>query len=274
MDNANSPEYLEKIKIQVIENLKKTTFAPSVQMQDVPRDSLMGDLDEQEDVLDDADEDDNPDVRNTERRRDLRIARDDELDESEDEEGNKANGVHSNGAPRRRNIMDYQNPLAVDDMDVDSGAPTPDQKAEVPDAAMDEATTAEVNAEVNAEVMEDKLAVSASRVDQIEPGASNAASRADSPAPAPEAEDVEMAEAEDVAVPDAVTEAQAAAAAHVATPPESPVPAAEVHADTVAPVPTEQPTAETAEKEAGEAERVGEDVTAEASTEIAEASEK
>lgn len=31
MDNANSPEYLEKIKNQVIENLRRTSFAPSVQ---------------------------------------------------------------------------------------------------------------------------------------------------------------------------------------------------------------------------------------------------
>ena len=38
MDNANSPEYLEKIKHQVLENLRRTTqAAPSVQMQDVPR---------------------------------------------------------------------------------------------------------------------------------------------------------------------------------------------------------------------------------------------
>ena len=56
MDNANSREYLEKIRIQVIENLKRTTFAPSVQMQDVPRDSLAMN-DEDEAAMDDLDED-------------------------------------------------------------------------------------------------------------------------------------------------------------------------------------------------------------------------
>ena len=37
MENANSKDYLEKIKIQVIENLKKTAHAPSVQMQEIGR---------------------------------------------------------------------------------------------------------------------------------------------------------------------------------------------------------------------------------------------
>merc|ERR1711939_299144 len=40
MDNANSKEYLEKILTQVLENLKRTAHAPSVQMTDVPRESL------------------------------------------------------------------------------------------------------------------------------------------------------------------------------------------------------------------------------------------
>ena len=53
MDNANSREYLEKIRQQVIDNLKKTTFAPSVQMTDVPRDSLAMN-DEDEAALDDG----------------------------------------------------------------------------------------------------------------------------------------------------------------------------------------------------------------------------
>lgn len=38
MQNANSPEYLNKILTQVLQNLSRTKFAPSVQMQDVPRD--------------------------------------------------------------------------------------------------------------------------------------------------------------------------------------------------------------------------------------------
>lgn len=121
MDNANTPEYLEKIKLQVIENLKRTTFAPSVQMTDVPRDPE-GMNDEADAELDDADEDENPDTRYTKRRWDKYVEKDGELSESEDEEENEANGVRRqpNAPKRRRNMMDYQNANAVVD-DVASG---------------------------------------------------------------------------------------------------------------------------------------------------------
>ncbi len=38
MVNLNTPEYLEKCKQKIIENLRHCQFAPSVQLQDVPRD--------------------------------------------------------------------------------------------------------------------------------------------------------------------------------------------------------------------------------------------
>ncbi|KAM0804312.1 hypothetical protein BDR22DRAFT_926948 [Usnea florida] len=123
MDNANSMEYLQKIKVQVIENLKRTTFAPSVQMTDVPRDPE-GMNDEADAELDDLDEDENPDSRYTKRRWDKYIEKDGELSDSEDEDENEANGVRRqpNASKRRRNMMDYQNPMAAaDDKDV-SGA--------------------------------------------------------------------------------------------------------------------------------------------------------
>lgn len=123
MDNANSQDYLQKIKIQVIDNLRQTTFAPSVQMTDVPRDPIGMD-DEADAELDDADEDENPDARYTKRRWDKYVERDDELDPSDDEDGNEANGVRQqpNAPKRRRNMMDFQNPHAVADDDLASGA--------------------------------------------------------------------------------------------------------------------------------------------------------
>lgn len=122
MDNANTPEYLEKIKVQVIENLKRTTFAPSVQMTDVPRDPE-GMNDEADAELDDADEDDNPDARYTKRRWDKYVEKDGELSDSEDEDENEANGVRRqpNAPKRRRNMMDYQNTNAVADDNMASG---------------------------------------------------------------------------------------------------------------------------------------------------------
>ncbi|KAI4192428.1 MAG: hypothetical protein LQ350_008652, partial [Teloschistes chrysophthalmus] len=126
MDNANHKEYLEKIQIQVIENLKRTNaHAPSVQMTDVPRDPI-GMNDDDEAALDDLDEDTHPDQRKTKRQWDKYIERDDELSASEDEEENQRNGVRKQpGMKRRRNIMNFQNPEAVaDDDEVVDGAAT------------------------------------------------------------------------------------------------------------------------------------------------------
>ena len=108
MDNANSQEYLEKIKAQVLENLKRTTqAAPSVQMQDVPREPMGMDetLDEEEARLDDeeADQEASKDRRYTQRLWDKKTDRLDELSESEDEDIAEANGVRKQPArPRRR----------------------------------------------------------------------------------------------------------------------------------------------------------------------------
>ena len=113
MDNANSADYLEKIKIQVIENLRRTAHAPSVQMTDVPRDPEGMD-DDADAALDDEDEDTNKDQRRTQRHWDKYTDKGDEFSDSEDEEQNRTNGVYRQpDQPRRRNIMDYQNEHAA-----------------------------------------------------------------------------------------------------------------------------------------------------------------
>ncbi len=171
MENANSKDYLDKIKNAVIENLKKTAHAPSVQMTEVPRTTMTGGTEEDEDILDDEDEDNNKDARNTTRRWDKHITRDDELDESDDEEEARANGVlPQNGVKKRRNIGDYKNPhAAASDIEMDSGIATP----QVDDVV--EAMAVEANAELNAEILGKKvLAVAES--DAL--GPSNAPSQA------------------------------------------------------------------------------------------------
>ncbi|KAL2161742.1 hypothetical protein VTH06DRAFT_8304 [Thermothelomyces fergusii] len=150
MENANSPEYLEKIKIAVIENVKKTAHAPSVQMQDVPRQSL-GMTDDQEAELDDRDEDENPDVRVTQRQWEKRVQRQDEFEESDDEDLARANGVcKANG--RSRQETTFRDAAKDDDtMEIDSGDATPavpaaEQAADNDDTMIDE-TMAEAAAE-------------------------------------------------------------------------------------------------------------------------------
>lgn len=180
MENANSPEYLEKIKIAVIENLKKTAPVPSVQMQDVPRQGL-GMTDEEEAELDDLDEDENKDVRMTQRQWEKTRARQDEFEESDDEGMARANGVNYDGPPKR-SILDYRNPHA--DYDMDSGAATPNKKegSEVP-AATETAAEAPETKEV---AMEDADAAPAApeAEKKTEPAAADAEGTA-TPAPAP-----------------------------------------------------------------------------------------
>ncbi|KAF7888491.1 uncharacterized protein EAF02_003032 [Botrytis sinoallii] len=187
MENANSKDYLEKIKIQVIENLKRTAHAPSVQMQDVPRTTLTGATDEDDDIMADADEDENMDVRHTEHRNDKHVARDDEFDEADEEEANLANGAFAqNGQVKQRNHT-------YSDVDMDSGVPTPE--IEVHDEIEDAPTAVtEANAKVNAELMEQKTQNSAA-TETLEAGPSNAPSRSNSPKPVVDDEgDIDMAE--------------------------------------------------------------------------------
>jgi histone deacetylase 1/2 len=263
MENANSRDYLEKIKTQVINNLRKTG-PPSVQMTDVPRTTITGGTEEDEDIADDMDEDDNKDARSTKRRWDQRITRDDEFEESDDEEQDRANGVRQqNGATKRRNIMDYQNPNpAVSDVEMDSGIPTP-ARAEADDAVTAMAT--EANAEVNAQIMEQKT-IDAT-VESGELGPSNAPSQAHSPKLTMDTEgDVDMTGA------DPLPENEAPSPTF--TRPLSPKVAVEPAAPTATPVESVPETTDPAVvKQEGEAERTDADVTAEASTEISEHSQ-
>lgn len=131
MDNANSKDYLDKIRQQVIENLKRTAFAPSVQMTDVPRGPLVDGMDDEADaILDDLDEDENKDKRYTKRQFDQYVEKEGELSESEDEELEAANGIRRqpNGV-KRRNHVNYRNLEAESGMD--SGMVTPREESSV-----------------------------------------------------------------------------------------------------------------------------------------------
>ncbi|PWY91137.1 hypothetical protein BO70DRAFT_358571 [Aspergillus heteromorphus CBS 117.55] len=138
MDNANTKEYLDKIRTQVVENLKRTAFAPSVQMTDVPREPLVEGMDDEADaILDDLDEDENKDKRYTKRRFDQYIEKPGELSDSEDEDEAAANGVRRQpGEIRRRNQVNYRN-LDVNDSGLDSGMATPADASSIPDDDMD-----------------------------------------------------------------------------------------------------------------------------------------
>ncbi|OAX81935.1 histone deacetylase RPD3 [Emergomyces africanus] len=161
MDNANSKEYLDKIRMQVIENLRRTAFAPSVQMTDVPRGPLIDGMDDEADaILDDLDEDENKDRRFTKRRFDQYIEKEGELSDSEDEEEQVANGIRAQpGVLKRRNQVSYRN-LDGGDSGADSGLVTPREESSLPDEEagldekMEDVEEAEAEAEAEAETQE------------------------------------------------------------------------------------------------------------------------
>ncbi|KAK0754341.1 histone deacetylase RPD3-like protein [Schizothecium vesticola] len=193
MENANSCEYLEKIKNNVIENLRRTAPVPSVQMQDIPRAS-MGMTDDQEDEMDDLDEDENRDARMTQRQWEKKVSRHDEFEDSDDEDMAEANGVYKPNGQPRRSILDFPNPHAApeDEMEVDSGVATP-----VPKPAEAAAETAGDNDDT---VLEDADPQPAAVETET---ATEAAPAAPAPAPAPapidKDGDVDMDDAEDKA---------------------------------------------------------------------------
>ncbi|KAJ5430050.1 Histone deacetylase superfamily [Penicillium cf. griseofulvum] len=149
MDNANTREYLDKIRNQVVENLKRTAFAPSVQMTDVPRNPMLDGMDDDaDDVMDDLDEDENKDKR-----------------DSEDEEENAANGVRRQpGSMRRRNQVNYRN--LEPDSGLDSGMATPQDGSSAADGEMDFALDSKVADAPRTEPEAPFAAPEASRADE------------------------------------------------------------------------------------------------------------
>jgi histone deacetylase 1/2 len=141
MDNANSKEYLDKILTQVLENMKRTAHAPSVQMTDIPRDSL-GMNDDEEAALDDLDEDENSDKRHTQRRSDKYVQKNGELSDSEDEEMDIDGDGRPSASRKRRIAQNYRHIMDVGGNDsgveTGSGLGTPQHASSVPDDAADE----------------------------------------------------------------------------------------------------------------------------------------
>lgn len=223
MDNANSKEYLEKIRTQVIDNLRRTTFAPSVQMTDVPRDSMA--MNEEDDAeLDDLDEDQNPDKRNTQHRFNKYIEKPGELSDSEDEEMNEANGVRKQpGIRKRRNRLDYRNLTDWNgDSAITSGAATPQAASSIPENDAD----GDVNVEdVEPAKMQEQSTASPANAANGDMDASIVPSAK----PANEEEDVAMEDVGNEAAEPAADTSGTIAAQHTAnvqqavTPPYSPV---------------------------------------------------
>lgn len=150
MENSNSREYLEKITSAVIDNLRQTGPAPSVQMQDVPRKPFGGMTDEEEAELDDLDEDEHKDERMTEHRWDKRVENGAEFEPSDDEDMAGANGAtRKNG--NKRTFTDYrkdtEEPAGKESGPIEAGEKASDENtlddAQNPDDTIEDITAAD-----------------------------------------------------------------------------------------------------------------------------------
>lgn len=81
MANQNTPEYMDKIKTRLFENLRMLPHAPGVQMSAIPEDAVNEESEDEDKV--------NPDQRISIRQTDKRIACEEEYSDSEDEDGDR-----------------------------------------------------------------------------------------------------------------------------------------------------------------------------------------
>jgi histone deacetylase 1/2 len=219
MDNANSREYLDKILIQVLENMRRTAHAPSVQHIDVPRESL-GMNDDDEAALDDFDEDMNADNRTSQRKSDKYVEKNGELSDSDDDD---EVGAPSRlpGRDMRRARMNYRNLLDVgadSGVETGSGVGTPLQGTSLPDED-DEALSGSPASQASGMSINN---APSSEADHAMPG-----NGVEGAAPEPDGGDVEMGDASDAPAPPppvtypAVAPEPTAASGQI-TPPDSP----------------------------------------------------
>ena len=180
MDNANSREYLQKILDSVLENMRRTVQAPSVQQTDIPGKSLGMD-DDEEAEMDDLDDDMNPDTRKTQHRSDKHIEHNGELEDSDDDMDEAGRPTRLPGRNHARARMNYRGIMDVGQdsgVETGSGMGTPQQGSSLPDddMNMDPADTENPS--------------------PAQQNGSAAMSGAQSPAPAANDEDVTMGDAE------------------------------------------------------------------------------
>ncbi|KAM9986619.1 hypothetical protein ACTFIY_011037 [Dictyostelium cf. discoideum] len=97
MENQNTKDYLEKLKIQLLENLRNLNHAPAAAHHDIPPDSF--------NYSDDEDDED-PDVRISEADRDKKVHHQGELSDSDEEDGrrNYSNGLEATSTSRRNQV--------------------------------------------------------------------------------------------------------------------------------------------------------------------------
>lgn len=103
MGNNNNPDYLEKLKSRLIDNLRMLPHAPGVQSQAIPEDAIDVEMEEDEDKQ-------NPEERISIRASEKRIQNENELSDSEDEgDGRKDQRSHKTAKNKKAKIENNSN---------------------------------------------------------------------------------------------------------------------------------------------------------------------
>lgn len=105
MANQNSPEYLEKIKTRLYENLRMLPHAPGIQAHNIPEDAI----DQESEDEDKQDPDERISIRASEKR----IAKDEEFSDSEDEGDNRKDIRNHKPSKPKRAKVDGETPKEI-----------------------------------------------------------------------------------------------------------------------------------------------------------------
>ncbi|KAJ9480180.1 Histone deacetylase RPD3 [Pseudozyma hubeiensis] len=236
MEDLNTREYLEKIKIQVFENLRQTAHAPSVQGHVEPRsiieqmhlENVNGEQEDERMELGDKNglqvlEDKFPDERVVERRefQDHSSRGDDELDR--EGRGNAGRVEEESGAGERRvAIGEAKNPTA------DAEEDAIDEKIEADAVAKQEAKKQEAKQEeMQVETQQNKTETQAEASDAVAPAADSAPAASEAATPAVEPASTTAAATQPDAAAATATDASTAPAADPSQPPATTADAAE-----------------------------------------------
>lgn len=104
MEDLNTRDYLEKIKVQVFENLRRTAHAPSVQGHVAPSLPHDEEMENEDDEIREGDYAQDVRASKDQRRRDRRVQKNGELSDSEDEgEGGRRDRSSHGGSDGARN---------------------------------------------------------------------------------------------------------------------------------------------------------------------------
>lgn len=181
---------MEKITAAVIDNLRQTGPAPSVQMQDVPRKPFGAMTDEEEAELDDLDDDENKDVRMTENQWDKHVVHPAEFEASDDDDLARAHGATRQSSNKR----------SFTDFGKDDAAEAEGKRAKTaePEQASDEAAVDDTN-DPNDDTIDDLA--NGEKVDKEPESDKTTADKAAKPS-VDEEGDVGMTDPEPVAVED------------------------------------------------------------------------